>query len=228
MSHLAHALDARIDLDTTRFPADARLALGLLERMRHGRLEVTFPDGQRAYFGDLRSTEHADLTLKTWNVVRAALKSGDIGFSESYIAGDWSTHDLVRLLAFFVANRDAAERAIYGSFIGRIAHRIRHLLNRNTRTQAKKNIHAHYDLGNDFYALWLDQHDDLLQRALRACCRPSRRREYRGTRTGPPRQVRAGTRRTAACPRCALAGNRLWLGRSRPKPPHGGASRSAG
>jgi cyclopropane-fatty-acyl-phospholipid synthase len=157
MSHFAHALDARISLNTARFPADARLALGLLERMRHGRLEVTFPDGQRAYFGDLRSTEHADLTLKNWNVVRAALKSGDIGFSESYIAGDWSTHDLVRLLVFFVANRDAAERAIYGSFIGRIAYRIRHLLNRNTRTQARKNIHAHYDLGNDFYALWLDQ-----------------------------------------------------------------------
>ena len=157
MSHLAHALDARNSLDTARFPADARLALGLLERMRQGRLEVTFPDGQRAYFGDLRSTEHADLTLKNWNVVRAALTRGDIGFSESYIAGDWSTHDLVRLLVFFVANRDAADRAIYGSFIGRIAHRIRHLLNRNTRTQAKKNIHAHYDLGNDFYALWLDR-----------------------------------------------------------------------
>jgi cyclopropane-fatty-acyl-phospholipid synthase len=89
--------------------------------------------------------------------MRAALKSGDIGFAESYIDGDWTTHDLVRLLGFFVANRDSAEDAIYGSFIGRLAYRIRHLLNRNTRTQSKKNIHAHYDLGNDFYALWLDR-----------------------------------------------------------------------
>jgi cyclopropane-fatty-acyl-phospholipid synthase len=157
MSQLAHALDARSALDTARFPSDARLALRLLERMRHGRLDVTFPDGQHAYYGDLRSAERADLTLHDWSVVRAALRSGDIGFAESYIAGDWSTHDLVRLLEFFVVNRDAAEDAIYGSFIGRLTYRVRHLLNRNTKAQAKKNIHAHYDLGNDFYALWLDR-----------------------------------------------------------------------
>jgi cyclopropane-fatty-acyl-phospholipid synthase len=154
MSQLA--FDARAGLDTARFPADARLALRLLERMRHGRLDVTFPDGQHAYFGDLRSTERADLQLGNWNLIRAALRSGDIGFAESYIDGDWGTRDLVRLLEFFIANRAAAEEVIYGSFIGRIAYRLRHLLNRNTRAQARRNIHAHYDLGNAFYALWLD------------------------------------------------------------------------
>ena len=155
MSQLA--LDPRAGLDTARFPSDARLALRLLERMRHGRLDVTFPDGQHAYFGDLRSGERADLQLANWKLIRAALKSGDIGFAESYLAGDWSTHDLVRLMEFFVANRAAAEDVIYGSFIGRLAYRLRHLLNRNTRTQARRNVHAHYDLGNAFYALWLDR-----------------------------------------------------------------------
>ncbi|MCU0769968.1 MAG: cyclopropane-fatty-acyl-phospholipid synthase family protein [Burkholderiaceae bacterium] len=154
MSQLA--FDARAGLDTARFPADARLALRLLERMRHGRLDVTFPDGQHAYFGDLRSAERADLQLANWNLIRAALRSGDIGFAESYIDGDWNTHDLVRLLEFFIANRTAAEDVIYGSFIGRLAYRLRHLLNRNTRAQARRNIHAHYDLGNAFYGLWLD------------------------------------------------------------------------
>ncbi len=155
MSQLA--LETRAGLDTARFPSDARLALRLLERMRHGRLDVTFPDGQHAYFGDLRSGERADLQLTNWKLIRAALKSGDIGFAESYLAGDWSTHDLVRLMEFFVANRAAAEDVIYGSFVGRLAYRLRHLLNRNTRTQARRNVHAHYDLGNAFYALWLDR-----------------------------------------------------------------------
>jgi len=157
MSSYAPALNAQAALDTARFPSDVRLALRLLAGMKHGRLDVTFPDGQRAHFGDLHIAERADLRLANWNLVRAALKSGDIGFAESYIAGDWSTSDLVRLLEFFIANRDAAESLIYGSVIGRLAYRLRHLLNRNTRSQARKNIHAHYDLGNDFYRLWLDR-----------------------------------------------------------------------
>ena len=156
MSNVA-ALDSRADLDTARFPSDARLALRLLDRMRQGRLDLTFPDGQHAYYGDLRSGERADLRLANWNLVREALKSGDIGFAEAYIAGDWDSPDLVPAIEFFVANRDAADEFIYGSFLGRLAYRIRHLLNRNTRAQSRKNIHAHYDLGNDFYSLWLDR-----------------------------------------------------------------------
>jgi cyclopropane-fatty-acyl-phospholipid synthase len=157
MSSYASALDSLAALDTARFPSDVRLALRLLAKMKHGRLDVTFPDGQRAHFGDLRSTERAELKLANWNMVRAAMKSGDIGFAESYIAGDWDSSDLVRLLEFFIANRDSAESMIYGSFLGRAVYRIRHWLNRNTKAQARRNIHAHYDLGNDFYALWLDR-----------------------------------------------------------------------
>jgi cyclopropane-fatty-acyl-phospholipid synthase len=142
-------------VDASRFPSHGRLALRLLEKLSHGRLDVQFPDGQRASFGS-REAHPADLVLRNWNVVGASLASGDIGFAESYIAGDWSTSDLARLLTFFLRNRDAADRLIYGTFLGRLAHRIRHLLNRNTRAQARRNIHAHYDLGNAFYTLWLD------------------------------------------------------------------------
>ncbi len=142
-------------LDASRFPSQGRLALRLLENLSHGRLDVQFPDGQRASFGS-REAHPADLVLNNWNVVGASLSSGDIGFAESYIAADWSTSDLPRLLTFFLRNREAAERLIYGTFVGRLVHRIRHLLNRNTRAQARRNIHAHYDLGNAFYALWLD------------------------------------------------------------------------
>jgi cyclopropane-fatty-acyl-phospholipid synthase len=144
-------------LDPRGFPAAARFVLPLLERLQYGRLAVTFPDGQRAEFGRGGQGEpHADIRLANWNVCGAALKSGDIGFAESYVAGDWASSDLARLLAFFIRNRDAADTVIYGSFWGQLAYRIKHWLNRNTRAKAKKNITAHYDLGNAFYSLWLD------------------------------------------------------------------------
>ena len=64
---------------------------------------------------------------------------------------------MVALLTLFIANRDAVESAIYGSWWGSLAHRVRHWLNRNSRRGSRKNIHAHYDLGNAFYREWLDE-----------------------------------------------------------------------
>ena len=145
---------AASDLDTRHFPAQARWVLKLLERVEHGALMVVFPDGQRACFGHGGPT--ADVQLVNWNVFGAVLKSGDIGFAETYAAGDWTSSDPVRVLVFFVRNRAAVERVIYGSFWGSLAYRIKHLLNRNSKPQARKNIMAHYDLGNAFYSLWLD------------------------------------------------------------------------
>ena len=148
-------LDARhVGLDTSRFPARARWALRVLARLEHGTLDVQFPDGRRAAFGS--GQPHACIGLANWNVFAAALRSGDIGFAESFVDGDWTTPDLVELLALFARNRASLERFIYGSFWGGLLYRLRHLRNRNTRASARRNIHAHYDLGNDFYALWLD------------------------------------------------------------------------
>ncbi len=137
-------------------PAAARTALALLRRLRHGRLTVRLPDGTPCVFGPGDGPQ-AFIHLHNWNPCTAALKSGDIGFAESYIAGDWSTPQLADLLRLFVRNRQAIEDVFYGSWWGRLAYRLRHLLNRNTKTNSRKNIHAHYDLGNDFYALWLDE-----------------------------------------------------------------------
>jgi len=149
------ALSSAFPLDTARFPLEARAALRLLGRLKHGQLAVTFPDGQRADFGSHDGSERVDLQLHSWNVVKAVLRSGDIGFAESWIAGEWATSDLPRLMTLLVRNRTHIDSAVYGSFAGRLLHRLRHWHNRNTRAQAKRNIHAHYDLGNAFYALWL-------------------------------------------------------------------------
>ena len=86
----------------------------------------------------------------------AALKSGDIGFAESFIAGDWSTPNLTELLKVFSANRQEVDAMIFGTWFGRFLYRVKHLLHHNSRANSRKNIHAHYDLGNAFYSLWLD------------------------------------------------------------------------
>ena len=138
-------------------PAAARAVCQLLKQLRHGTLVLQMPDGTSAHFGTLAEGEpRAGISLRNWNVCAAALKSGDIGFAESFIAGDWTTPDLTALLKLFLANQAEMEAVIYGTWWGSLIHRVKHLFNRNSRSGSKKNIHAHYDLGNEFYALWLD------------------------------------------------------------------------
>jgi len=136
-------------------PMAARRVLRLLERIEHGTLTIQFPDKSTKVYGN-SSLPHAAISLSNWNVFSASLKSGDIGFAETYIAGDWRTPSLSDLLRVVIQNRRAMEDLVYGSWWGRMAYRIKHLLNRNNKTNSRKNIHAHYDLGNAFYELWLD------------------------------------------------------------------------
>lgn len=137
-------------------PAAARTVLGLLTRLQHGSLTVQLPDGSLRHFGP-GGPLVAAIVLRNWKMCSATLRSGDIGFAESYIAGDWTTPHLTDLLKLLIANRHTVESAVYGSWLGRLAYRLKHLFNRNTRAGSKKNIHAHYDLGNAFYTLWLDE-----------------------------------------------------------------------
>ncbi len=137
-------------------PPAARAIFRLLRQLRVGTLDLQMPDGSQAHFGG-HSEPRAAIRLHDWSVCSAALKSGDIGFAESFIAGGWTSPDVVALLKLFIANRDAMETMIYGSWWGSLAYRLKHLLNRNSRQGSRKNIHAHYDIGNPFYRLWLDE-----------------------------------------------------------------------
>jgi cyclopropane-fatty-acyl-phospholipid synthase len=135
-------------------PTRARIVLKLMQQMCYGSLTVTLPDRSVMRFGE--GLPHGEIVLANWKVCEAALKNGDIGFGETFINGDWSTPNLSALMDVMVGNRTEIEAVIYGTWWGKCLHRIKHLLNRNTRTGSKKNIHAHYDIGNDFYKLWLD------------------------------------------------------------------------
>ncbi len=138
-------------------PTAAAVVFRLLRRLRHGTLDIQLPDGSLVHAGsDAPGEPRAVVCLRNWNVCGAALRSGDIGFAETYIDGDWSTPDLPSLLKLFVANRDEIAHVVYGTWWGSALHRLRHLFNRNTRSGSRRNIHAHYDLGNAFYRLWLD------------------------------------------------------------------------
>ena len=138
-----------------RLSRDTRTVLGLLEGLRGGLLEVRLPDGTNHLFGAGESV--ATLQVADEAVFCAVLARGDIGFGEAYVDGQWDTPDLTGLLTLLANNREVLKKALYGSWRALLAARLRHWANRNSRTGSRRNIMAHYDLGNDFYRLWLDE-----------------------------------------------------------------------
>ncbi len=144
-----------------RIPRRAGLLLRLLKGIKVGHLSIylpgRLPSDEPLQFG-LSSADQPEVRiyLNNWTAFEASIKNGDIGFAQSWIDGDWDSPDLTSVLSLAIANRDVIDQAVYGSWLGRLLSRLKHLLNRNTKRGAARNIHAHYDLGNDFYSLWLD------------------------------------------------------------------------
>ncbi len=135
-------------------PRQAAMILRLLERLETGSLTLDLPDGSRRNVGC--GEPSASISVRDWAVFEDALRRGDVGFAEGWIDGRWSTDSLSRLLSLLVINRRALESAVYGTWWGQLFDRLRHLLRANTRAGSRRNIHAHYDLGNAFYQMWLD------------------------------------------------------------------------
>lgn len=129
----------------------AKSALGGLDRTS---IKVTGPSGQSAILG--RGPQAAQVDLKSLRPLWQAAQRGGLGFAESYINGDAETDDLGQLMRFFANNYDEIAGSGHGMFQVRAADKLWHRARSNTRAGSKANIHAHYDLGNAFYALWLD------------------------------------------------------------------------
>jgi cyclopropane-fatty-acyl-phospholipid synthase len=146
--------------------------LNSFAEMKLGRMRLSLPDGSCVEFGDRSAIPHEVApgvhNIAFMNIRRAAFftKSalyGDIGFAEAFIDGDWDTPDLTNLLGWFVLNIENAP-TLTGSQrakslllnLLRFGNRVGHVLRANTRVNSQKNISAHYDLSNDFFALWLD------------------------------------------------------------------------
>lgn len=131
--------------------------LKALEQLEFGAMHVTTPDGKQYSFYGKQPGEHSTLYLLDWRAIRQFASKGDTGFAEAYRDGWWDSDDLAKLFTVGLQNEKALNSYIYGGIIGRVAARISYLFTRNTLNGSKKNIHAHYDLGNDFYKLWLDE-----------------------------------------------------------------------
>ncbi|MEQ8737535.1 MAG: class I SAM-dependent methyltransferase, partial [Hoeflea sp.] len=139
-------------------PLKAKMALRGLLHMNYGRLSIRMPDGRSVLIEGRAEGPDAVLVLHNWNLAHQALTAGTIGVAESYIAGDWESPDVTAFLELFLVNVEVGNNLAGGARgLARLIEQIRHWLRSNTRTQARKNISAHYDLGNEFYAKWLDQ-----------------------------------------------------------------------
>lgn len=128
----------------------------LLNNIHRGRLRITLPGGGTIEKSGTSEGIDAILVLHNWRAIRRLFVNGDIGFAEGFIENDWSTPDLTALIRFAAQNRDAFTKSMRGSLPMRLINRLAHGLNANTRRGSRRNIEAHYDLGNEFYRQWLD------------------------------------------------------------------------
>jgi len=155
-SHLPEQADTRVIDRLAGIPRSVRYTLRMLLKIRAGALTLVLPDGRALKFEGVRKGPEARLELANFAIIRKSLAGGDVGFAESYMEGDWSTPDLPAVLAVFSANLDAMDGIAAGGPVTRFLHWLYHRRRANTLRGARKNIEAHYDLGNDFYELWLD------------------------------------------------------------------------
>jgi cyclopropane-fatty-acyl-phospholipid synthase len=133
----------------------ARLVMKALDRLAVGQLTVSLPDGAQHRFG-AASAPAAELQVKDWRFFRRVLIEGAMGFADAYIDGACDTPDLPGLIALLAANEQALGRLGRASLFGNLLLKTVHRLRANSRRGARRNISAHYDLGNEFYRLWLD------------------------------------------------------------------------
>ncbi|MBB3527221.1 SAM-dependent methyltransferase [Rhizobium sp. BK456] len=128
----------------------------LIKNLQHGQMTVVLPNGETVTKRGTEIGPEATVVIRRWDALRRLVVSGDLGAAEGYIHGDWTTPDLTALIRSVAVNADLLEPALSGTRIARLAGRLRHILNANTKRGSRRNIVAHYDLGNEFYEQWLD------------------------------------------------------------------------
>lgn len=127
-----------------------------LHATRKGSLDVTLPDGRRISYSGTTPGTAADIQFRDWEYLSRILTRGDVGLGEGYVEGGWETRDLDALLRFAADNMDAFRILTEGNILFRLAHRVQRGLLDNSKKRSRRNVHRHYDLGNEFYSLWLD------------------------------------------------------------------------
>jgi cyclopropane-fatty-acyl-phospholipid synthase len=149
-------LSVEASVQRRRASLTARVFQHWLRDLHYGRLKIVLPSGEAVEQTGLHPGPEAVIVVKRWRLLLRLLAAGDIGFAEGYLNEDWSTPDLAALLRLGACNVEALAAAVQGNPAIQWVNRIRHHLNTNSRRGSRRNIEAHYDIGNDFYKAWLD------------------------------------------------------------------------
>ena len=152
------ASDTTLSALSPSLPIAARVLFKLLGSLRHGHLTATLPDKSRYEFGTDAQGQgiHAYIDIFDLGICKQILTGGDVAFGEGYFNGAWDSPDIVALLTLLAKNQNELMPAFYGKGWKGWLFKLRHVLRANSKKQARKNIEAHYDLGNAFYNEWLD------------------------------------------------------------------------
>ena len=154
LSRSSVEMEADTEVGELRF--GGRMMKRLVANLRYGRLRVVLPSGEAVEVSGPEPGPDAVILMHRWRMLRRVLAAGDIGFAEGFLQGDWTTPDLTAVIRLAAQNSDALAPAIGGNGVMRFLNRLGHLLNANSKRGSRRNIEAHYDLGNDFYKEWLD------------------------------------------------------------------------
>lgn len=128
-----------------------------LEQIQYGHISITGPDGSSYTFAGPEPGPRVKVQVEDWRVLSNLAAKGDVAMTEDYRDQKLHTDNLVGLLELGLANQDCLQPFITGGAVARLALQATYLMNSNTLKGSRRNIQAHYDLGNDFYKLWLDE-----------------------------------------------------------------------
>jgi cyclopropane-fatty-acyl-phospholipid synthase len=126
-------------------------------QLESGEVTIRFPNGGTQHYRGQTAGPKIALDIRTWAALRRIAFGGELGFAEAYLSGEIDVDNVDGLLRLAVLNQHVLDRRLAGFGVMRLVHRLAHLLRPNTRSGSRRNIAAHYDLGNEFYGLWLDE-----------------------------------------------------------------------
>ncbi len=127
-----------------------------LNNLKYGKLKLSI-NGNHHFISGKLSGPSANLKIENKKIIKKILIEGSVAFGEEYVNGNIKTSNLENLLIYFAINNDEVEKKIKYNLLFKIKNKLNHYFNKNTKKGSKKNIHSHYDLGNNFYKIWLDK-----------------------------------------------------------------------
>ncbi len=132
----------------------AKFFIQVLKKAKHGSVAVTFPDGKSGVYGE--GPLVAQIQVNNWRVIDELVSKGDLGLAEGIINSDIEVDNVAALVEWACLNDQALGKTLHGTWLGTLLYQLKRVVTKNSKAGAKKNIVSHYDLGNDFYKLWLD------------------------------------------------------------------------